>query len=63
MALGGTLTTDLTVGVLSTGDDHAFWGLNLLVHHEVPCCLATCSVLYEAIVHGGSAPSLLLPDR
>ena len=63
--LGGTLTTDLMVGVLGARDDHAVWGLNLLVHHKVPCCLAACSVLCEVTVHrgGGSAPYLLLPDK
>ena len=54
VALSGTLTTDLTVGVLGVGDDCMVHGLNLLVCHEVPCHLVLSSALCKMTVHGGA---------
>ena len=57
-ALGGTLTTDLTVEVLSMGDDHAGLGL------EPPSALQGVLLLSSllSIVQGYCAWWAVLPD-
>ena len=66
-ALGGTFTTDLTAGVLGTGDKCVVEGLTCLVYHEEPCSEAASPpahlALHDMTVHREQCASAVFPNR